>query len=456
MINKTYTRSMILLFSFFTLLSCKKDEFVNLSSSISGESNRLGTEEGGSVIANVLLTEELSEDLPIQLSIETDGILSYINDNDYNSKIEYSNDLGKTWKQAFNQKVIFEERNRNLKIRINTHDDQRIEFHEEFDLVFTPDLGSGLMLTGQIDPVRVTVEDNEPNEFGIQASGALYGVDENYNFTLIGLNRDAAIVNEAHKAMIDEGLDPRLIADITKVTQSGEVPITKFEAIYENSGLGGFVFNDTFDPTSDEWYMALNLLFAYHQQLETGEVETIDYNSNGVFGGILTHEYGHILTLNKLKQIDTSTDLENCTELSLSEGCFHSQSILNQFSEAFYESDVVYNEPHFVTDYAKTNIAEDIAETFTYHVLQNEIPSLTEESSGALQKMHLVGDHPDMSELRDKIRNGLSHATKSISPGNFSEPIRNFNLTKEGKRISCTDHHAVREAIQKRQFKPIQ
>jgi hypothetical protein len=87
MINKTYTQSMILLFSFFTLLSCKKDEFVNLSSTISGESNKLGTEEGGSIIANVLLTEELSEDLTLQIRIETDEINNYINENDYDPNI---------------------------------------------------------------------------------------------------------------------------------------------------------------------------------------------------------------------------------------------------------------------------------------------------------------------------------------------------------------------------------
>ena len=88
MINKTYTQSVILLFSFFTLLSCKKDEFVNLSSTISGESNKLGTEEGGSIIANVLLTEELSEDLTLQIRIETDEINNYINENDYDPNIE--------------------------------------------------------------------------------------------------------------------------------------------------------------------------------------------------------------------------------------------------------------------------------------------------------------------------------------------------------------------------------
>jgi hypothetical protein len=105
----------------------------------------------------VLLTEELSEDLTLQIRIETDEINNYINENDYDPNIEYSNDLGKTWKQATNKLVVFEERNRNLKIRVNTHDDQRIEFHEEFDLLIKPQT-SGLQLMGSIEPIRVSVD----------------------------------------------------------------------------------------------------------------------------------------------------------------------------------------------------------------------------------------------------------------------------------------------------------
>ena len=456
MINKTYTQSMILLFSFFTLLSCKKDEFVNLSSTISGESNKLGTEEGGSIIANVLLTEELSEDLTLQIRIETDEINNYINENDYDPNIEYSNDLGKTWKQATNKLVVFEERNRNLKIRVNTHDDQRIEFHEEFDLLIKPQT-SGLQLMGSIEPIRVSVDDNELNERENSLLGALYEVDENYNFTLIGINRDN-IYSREYKPMVDEGLDPKVINDITNVTKSGVVPITKFEAIFDNSGLGGFVFNDSFDG-GDKWYMGLNLLYAYYEfNRETGAPEPIEYNSNGSFGFILTHEYGHILTLNKRNEIDSSIDVfqnpDSCGELSLSEGCFLSQSVLNQFNETFYESEVQYNEPQFVTTYAMTNIAEDIAESFAYQVLQNTINPIDEESSGALQKIHFVANHPHLAEFRDEIRNVLSYAKNSIGEDRDQEPIRSFNRTKDGKRIDCTDHHAILETARKKQFKP--
>jgi hypothetical protein len=258
--------------------------------------------------------------------------------------------------------------------------------------------------------------------------------------------------------MVDEGLDPKVINDITNVTKSGDVPITKFEAIFDNSGLGGFVFNDSFDG-GDKWYMGLNLLYAYYEfNRETGAPEPIEYNSNGSFGFILTHEYGHILTLNKRNEIDSSIDVfqnpDSCGELSLSEGCFLSQSVLNQFNETFYESEVQYNEPQFVTTYAMTNIAEDIAESFAYQVLQNTINPIDEESSGALQKIHFVANHPHLAEFRDEIRNVLSYAKNSIGEDRDQEPIRSFNRTKDGKRIDCTDHHAILETARKKQFKP--
>ena len=72
--------------------SCKKEEFVNRISGISVESSRLIATEGESIIANVILTDELSEDLPIQLGVEIADIKSYINPDDFNPNCEYSND----------------------------------------------------------------------------------------------------------------------------------------------------------------------------------------------------------------------------------------------------------------------------------------------------------------------------------------------------------------------------
>ncbi len=244
--------SLIMLFS-----SCKKEEFVNRISGISVESSKLIATEGESIIANVILTDELSEDLPIQLGVEIADIKSYINPDDFNPILEYSNDLGKTWKKSSNNKVIFESQNINLKIKIKTNDDDKLEFNEEFDLVLNPKPDGELTILGAIDNIRVSVEDNEKSEWEDEIDGALFEVDEDYNFKLDGLNRNSYL-DSRFKEMIDNGLDPKLLTDLSNVTQSGEIPITYFEAKYENSGLGGFVFNTGYDG-QDEWVMGLNI-----------------------------------------------------------------------------------------------------------------------------------------------------------------------------------------------------
>ena len=178
--KKIYSPSIVILLCLTLTLSCKKeDAFFNLTSEISGETTALEMDEGGSVIANIILSEELSEDLPIRLSVDTADIPNFINDDDYDSNFEYSNDLGNTWTTASNQTVIFEERNRNLKIRISSLDDNAIEFHEAFDLVFEPQTASDFNLTGSVDPIRISVRDNEEDNSYPGLMGALYNVDEN-------------------------------------------------------------------------------------------------------------------------------------------------------------------------------------------------------------------------------------------------------------------------------------
>ena len=96
----------------------------------------------------------------------------------------------------------------------------------------------------------------------------------------------------------------------------------------------------------------------------------------------MIHEFGHIMTLNLKKEINTSVkNTEECNHLLLPEGWFHEKSAINQFKNRFYLTEQKYIEPNFVTKYAKTNIAEDIAETFAFYVGQNTINKITEESS---------------------------------------------------------------------------
>jgi hypothetical protein len=97
----------------------------------------------------------------------------------------------------------------------------------------------------------------------------------------------------------------------------------------------------------------------------------------------------------------------------------------------------------------------NIAESFAYQVLQNTINPIDEESSGALQKIHFVANHPHLAEFCDEIRNVLSYGKNSIGEDRHQEPIRSFNRTKDGKRIDCTDHHTILETAQKNNSNPL-
>jgi hypothetical protein len=448
MLKKNLTYTITLLVSLFTLLGCKKDEFTNLTSTLSGETAKLGVTEGESVIANVLLSEELSEDLTISLSVETDGIANFINDNDYNPIFEYSSDLGETWKMAINQEVVFDKRSKNLKIRIQTTEDDRLEFHEEFDLTFTANPKPNMVIMGSVNPVRIEVSDNEPNKNGNFAFGALYDVDENYNFKLVSLNRKS-LYDASHKSMIDNGLDPLFISDVTELTQSGDVPITRLDVLYESSGLGGSVINLS-RTGGDGWRMALNLFHAYNQIGIMG-IKPMNYNEDKSFGTIMVHEYGHIMTLNRLKEINNQVSPMECTELAILEGCLNEEAVLNQFNSLFYEGDEEFNDPQFVSDYAQSNIAEDIAETFACQVAQDIISPINAVSSGALRKIHFVADHPHTKGLRDKIRElGIKIGVENYGNGTS---IRALNITNDGKRIPCTDMKAIYDAHSNQEFK---
>ena len=430
----------------FALLSCKKDSFFNLTAEISSEATGLEMDESGFTIASIILSEELSEDLPIKLTAQIIDIPNPINENDY-GPFEYSNDLGKTWIKAPNQTVIFQQRNRNLKIKISAIDDDEIEFHEAFDLYFEPQEDTSFDLSGEIEPIRIKVNDNESQREIFNLAGAMYDVDEDYNFTLVALNRDN-LYDATHKAMIDKGLDPKLIDDITKLTQTGKIPIVQFEAIFENSGLGGYVFNPGFADEEDRWLMGLNLFNAYYQQdYDFGGLVPIEYNSNGRFGHILTHEYGHILTLNQKIETDIYYESECQTYLN-QEGCFHTQSVLNQFNDTFYDPLVPYNEPLFVSPYAGSNIAEDIAETFAWSIGQKVINPANSESSGALKKIHFAINHPHLQDARSKILQTDVNVNVLWSPVNN----KTFNFTKDGKRISCLDHREIVKAIHEKKF----
>ncbi len=154
------------LFWFMTLsiimIGCQKNEFVNLTSTISSDNSLLGTEEGKFLTMNINLTEELSEDLPLTVEIDRDLETGhYINLDDFHDYYEYSTDFGANWKRVRPNRLIIPKRSKNIKIRVSTIDDNKLEIDEEFTMKITPKTDGVFKISGEITPTKMIVFDNE-------------------------------------------------------------------------------------------------------------------------------------------------------------------------------------------------------------------------------------------------------------------------------------------------------
>lgn len=131
----------------------------------------------------------------------------------------------------------------------------------------------------------------------------------------------------------------------------------------------------------------------------------------------LVHEYAHILTLDGT-QMDRAA--ASCPTIELSEGCALDDSYLRSFEQQFWagyddsaptpdnsDSDVAYDfylahEEDFVSDYAATNVVEDIAESFMTFVLEDRPADPTASMSAA--KIDFFWNYPELEAIRERIR----------------------------------------------------
>ena len=439
------------------MASCSNEnEFVNLSSTLSSEAVEFSIIEGNSVVLNYNLSEELSEDLPLQLSISTDEVKSFINPEDYNSTTVYfKGNLDEEWRTGGMNNIFFPKKNTSLKIRIETIDDDIIEpnesFHADIKVNQTNNINFMLM-DEELEPTLVNVKDNDMGISGeLPSEGIMvFDVDDDLNFKLVDVKQDQPI-SRFEKYLIDyvtkNGMPEAMKKDLRTMLTSGvNTTIRRFVFPYDPSGgLGGFVYFD--DVQLQGWYIGLNLYYAYShpdvKSITEFEEAFKNYNENGIFGYLLAHEYGHIATLNFETQVDRSISEEDCGDYYLPEGCLRTESVMNTFYNTFYKNESKLFEPRFVTDYAASVPPEDIAESFAFSLGQEIIPELNDFSSGALRKIHFVKDHEafadfDYRGLRDKI-NMTIHEDRGHSPI--------LNYTTEGEHISCLDHERAKKAF---------
>jgi hypothetical protein len=186
--------------------------------------------------------------------------------------------------------------------------------------------------------------------------------------------------------------------------------ISKFELFSTDDGTLAYVYPDENNP--GKWVLGVN------------SSEATDKNA---LMETIIHELAHIVTLDP-QQFDgtlASGGAASCSTINLEEGCALPNSYLNAFYTAFWAGiDAEYRQieqlsgaaqeaalaafydkyrDQFVSDYATTNIAEDMAETFAAFVTR-ERPS---GSSIADQKILFFYNFPELVALRDEIRSRM-------------------------------------------------
>jgi len=169
------------------------------------------------------------------------------------------------------------------------------------------------------------------------------------------------------------------------------------------------------------------------------EVDIADAADTANLTFTMIHEFGHLLTLNASQITPSRAVLDNIHDINIlnqevarcpnyfpGEGCSHADSYISHFYQRFW-SDIyvewsqidriederdyyekmnqfyVQYEDRFVSQYATTNLAEDIAESWAYFVLApNPVGNTVAD-----QKVLFFYEHPELVALRAQILSRL-------------------------------------------------
>lgn len=173
---------------------------------------------------------------------------------------------------------------------------------------------------------------------------------------------------------------------VTLIPASGiDGVITYFEVI-DDQETSGYVYGDEDDI--DSFVLGLN---------------TIEIDEPRELRHTIIHEYGHIATLNS-NQVDMESG-GSCPTYELDEGCSENDSYVFAFFEAFYDGGGNDGDDAFVTDYASSNIAEDMAESFTFFVLR----ARPDGETVAEEKILFFYNYDELIDLRADIRGNLDN-----------------------------------------------
>ncbi|WP_026593818.1 hypothetical protein [Bacillus sp. UNC437CL72CviS29] len=159
----------------------------------------------------------------------------------------------------------------------------------------------------------------------------------------------------------------------------------------------------------------------------------------------LIHETAHVLTLNDtqipvdkkyIKAFEEDKDIssykDKCENLFLQEGCTKENSYINKFYESFWkqienewkEKEIETNleaqiqffkdkQDQFVSEYSTTNVAEDIADTFTAFILQDS-KKVKEGTEMKYKKIAFFYQFPELVKMRTEVLSGLYEISKEV------------------------------------------
>ena len=160
-----------------------------------------------------------------------------------------------------------------------------------------------------------------------------------------------------------------------------------------------YVYQDA-DP--QYWTLAVNLAVADDPQLLVAT---------------LIHEYAHVFSFDEEQFVTDAA----CPTPVLLEGCTADDSYLTAFYDTFWagypdavdvenlDPDLAWQfyetyEEDFVSDYAATNLGEDLAESFMTYVIEDA----AEGPTVAAQKLRFFDQYPELVALREHIRTELA------------------------------------------------
>lgn len=209
-------------------------------------------------------------------------------------------------------------------------------------------------------------------------------------------------------AVLDDGtLDPAATGLTKKVWETFVRVVTPDFAseVMSQFRVGNAPESDTYayvyqDENPDYWILAANLATSDDQ---TQLIAT------------LVHEYAHILSLTGTEM---DQDMASCSTIELTEGCARDDSYLLGFQQEFWaaydasapavdndDPDIAYDfylahEDDFVSDYAATNVVEDLAESFMTFVLEDRPDGATVTAA----KLDFFWQYPELEAIRERIR----------------------------------------------------